>query len=321
MDYKFYLPSAGAAAVNPAWAYPAVWGDYNSGWTRLAAPTTKVNSAFAYASAASTGYPTHILCGIAQYTTASLAAHEWTTSDTICLQIRTEKQYETWSHLYLLLRVVDSAGTTFRGTLYSGAGPTDFVGSDPMANRGLKAGGGFVTVQNAVSMQANDRLVIEIGWDHLCNVGHASDTSYLRIGDLSANSDLGQNETDTTELCPWLGVTYGAAVVAPTVTTTTITAIAPTTATGGGNVTSDGGATVTARGVCWNTSTDPTTANSHTTDGSGTGVFASSLTSLSPNTHYFVRAYATNSVGTSYGSDVEFTTGLDVTCAIIGVSG
>ena len=96
--------------------------------------------------------------------------------------------------------------------------------------------------------------------------------------------------------------------VLPTVTTTVITNIAQTTATSGGNVTSDGGATVTVRGVCWNTSSGPTTANSHTTDGSGTGTFVSSLTSLSPNTLYYVRAYATNSVGTAYGNELTFTT-------------
>jgi len=93
----------------------------------------------------------------------------------------------------------------------------------------------------------------------------------------------------------------------PTVTTTAITAITETTATSGGNVTSDGGATVTARGVCWNTSTNPTTANSHTSNGTGTGSYSSSLTSLTASTTYYVRAYATNSAGTSYGSNVSFT--------------
>ncbi len=96
--------------------------------------------------------------------------------------------------------------------------------------------------------------------------------------------------------------------VLPTVTTTIVTNIAQTTATSGGDVTSDGGAPVTVRGVCWNTSPSPTTANSHTTDGNGTGIFVSNLTSLTPNTSYYVRAYATNSVGTSYGNELTFTT-------------
>lgn len=94
----------------------------------------------------------------------------------------------------------------------------------------------------------------------------------------------------------------------PTVTTATITNIAETTATGGGNVTSDGGLSVTARGVCWSQTTDPTTADSKTTDGSGTGSFTSSITGLTGNVLYYVRAYATNSKGTSYGANVSFTT-------------
>lgn len=93
---------------------------------------------------------------------------------------------------------------------------------------------------------------------------------------------------------------------APTVTTASITDIFGTTATGGGNVTSDGGCTVTARGVCWSTSSNPTIANSKTTDGTGTGSFTSSLTGLTCGTTYYVRAYATNSQGTSYGSQVSF---------------
>jgi len=96
--------------------------------------------------------------------------------------------------------------------------------------------------------------------------------------------------------------------VLPTVTTDDVTNIAQTTATSGGNVTSDGGANVTARGVCWSTSTNPTLSDSHTTDGSGTGTFVSNITGLTPNTLYYVRAYATNSVGTAYGNQISFTT-------------
>lgn len=103
-------------------------------------------------------------------------------------------------------------------------------------------------------------------------------------------------------------ITASASAVVPTVTTTAISNIGRLTASSGGNVTADGGASVTARGVCWNTSTDPTTSNSKTTDGTGTGTFTSSITSLSPNTLYYVRAYATNSVGTSYGSNISFRT-------------
>ncbi len=93
-----------------------------------------------------------------------------------------------------------------------------------------------------------------------------------------------------------------------TVTTAEVTGITDESAQSGGEVTDNGGASVTARGVCWNTTGNPTTADSHTTDGSGTGIFTSSLTGLSPDMTYFVRAYATNSVGTAYGNERQFNT-------------
>ena len=98
------------------------------------------------------------------------------------------------------------------------------------------------------------------------------------------------------------------ALLPPTVTTAAITNITDITATSGGNVTSDGNATVTARGVCWSFSPNPTVADSITTDGSGTGPFISTMTGLTASTTYNVRAYATNSEGTSYGNNIPFTT-------------
>jgi len=94
----------------------------------------------------------------------------------------------------------------------------------------------------------------------------------------------------------------------PTLTTTSITSITVTSAASGGNITSDGGASVTARGVCWNTSTAPKITNNKTSDDSGTGSYSSNLTGLTGNTTYFVRAYATNSTGTAYGNELTFTT-------------
>lgn len=96
----------------------------------------------------------------------------------------------------------------------------------------------------------------------------------------------------------------------PVVTTTSPGSIASASSVAGGNVTSDGGAAVTARGICWSTAPRPTIAASHTTEGGGAGSFTSSITGLSPGTKYYVRAYATNVMGTAYdeGPDVTFTT-------------
>jgi hypothetical protein len=91
----------------------------------------------------------------------------------------------------------------------------------------------------------------------------------------------------------------------PIVSTSVITSITTTTATGGGSAT---GTSITARGVVWNTSPTPTIANNKTTNGTGAGAFVSSLTGLEANNTYYVRAYATNSGGTAYGSQVSFST-------------
>ena len=94
----------------------------------------------------------------------------------------------------------------------------------------------------------------------------------------------------------------------PTVSTAAASNITQTTTTSGGKVTSDGGAAVTSKGVCWGTSKNPTTAGFHIASNSRSGTFSSNITGLAPNTLYYVRAYATNIVGTAYGNQVTFTT-------------
>ena len=96
--------------------------------------------------------------------------------------------------------------------------------------------------------------------------------------------------------------------LAPLLTTAPVSDISDNKATSGGNITNDGGAPVTARGVCWSASQNPTIADSKTSDGTGIGSFTSSLTGLSANSTYYLRAYATNSSGTSYGNQVLITT-------------
>ena len=105
-----------------------------------------------------------------------------------------------------------------------------------------------------------------------------------------------------------LGVVQVQGPVPPTVLTTSVQAIAANSAVAGGNVTEVGGSAVTSRGVCWSTLQLPTISDQHTTDGRGPGEFTSQLIGLSVNTVYYVRAYATNSVGTAYGEQYEFRT-------------
>lgn len=112
-----------------------------------------------------------------------------------------------------------------------------------------------------------------------------------------------------------LGTGYGneltfatGTIVIPTVISTSVTLVTGSGATSGGNVTDDGDGSITARGVCWSLTSSPTILSSKTSNGTGTGIFTSSITGLQPATTYHLRAYATNSAGTAYGNDLTFTT-------------
>ena len=99
---------------------------------------------------------------------------------------------------------------------------------------------------------------------------------------------------------------YGCVIIRPpSVSTSEVTDIRPAGATAGGEVTSDGNADIIVRGVCWSTGKKPNIEDDRTTDGYGVGVFISSITDLEPSTLYYLRAYAINSEGTSYGSQVK----------------
>lgn len=121
----------------------------------------------------------------------------------------------------------------------------------------------------------------------------------------------------------WINMSVGIGSIpftAPIVSTKTTSSITTNGAVSGGNITSNGGASITARGVCWSTSVNPTIAlATKTNDGNGIGLYTSTLTGLTANTSYHVRAYATNSVGTSYGGDSSFTTAspIDVVTGLV----
>lgn len=156
-----------------------------------------------------------------------------------------------------------------------------------------------VTVFSVAYVDANHAtLTLEYdGTDFDANI---TDFNITIAGDeLSSTNDLTSND---------LSITATVETV-PTVTTNeTITTRSTTTASWGGNVSADGGESVAQKGLCWNTSTEPTIANSITEEGAGTGAITGNMTSLTANTEYFVRAYATNSVGTAYGSEYSFYT-------------
>ncbi|MCK9638727.1 MAG: fibrobacter succinogenes major paralogous domain-containing protein [Prolixibacteraceae bacterium] len=112
-----------------------------------------------------------------------------------------------------------------------------------------------------------------------------------------------------------VGTGYGnqlTAVIAPTVptlTTTVITAIKDTYVSSGGVISEDGGSPIFVHGVCWSTRKNPTIANSVTYDGAGGGTYTSAVSGLFPDSTYYLRAYASNLVGTAYGNERSFSTG------------
>ncbi|MDP2336027.1 MAG: SusF/SusE family outer membrane protein [Bacteroidota bacterium] len=107
-------------------------------------------------------------------------------------------------------------------------------------------------------------------------------------------------------------VSFKTLIDLPVVTTAAVTGVTKVAAVSGGEVTSDGGGTITARGLAWGASANPTIAGTIIAGGTGTGPFVSNLSGLTTFTTYHVRAYATNSAGTAYGADITFTTLADI---------
>ena len=92
----------------------------------------------------------------------------------------------------------------------------------------------------------------------------------------------------------------------PHLSTAPLTNITSSSFLSGGSVISDGGAPILNRGVCWGNNPNPTISSNITADGSGEGPFLSNVTGLTSGTDYFIRAYATNSIGTAYGNEFIF---------------
>lgn len=103
-------------------------------------------------------------------------------------------------------------------------------------------------------------------------------------------------------------ITPSVTSIIASITTTNATSINDTTAVVGGIVTAEGASAITARGICWSTVANPSTGDHKTTETGTTGAFSSTLKSLTPNTLYYARAYATNSLGTAYGNHTLFIT-------------
>lgn len=127
----------------------------------------------------------------------------------------------------------------------------------------------------------------------------------------SSSKDIVHSYTDNRDGCSVRCIKNTSNI--PSVTTTTVSVITETTAISGGDAIIEGETPITSRGICWSTKSSPTIDDSKTLDGTGVGPFVSQIKGLTPNTTYYVRAYATNSAGTEYGSQESFTSGTMVT--------
>lgn len=185
----------------------------------------------------------------------------------------------------------NGASPNFPSIAYSGRLVSDPTGTLPQTEVKLVSGAGSQTV-------INGGVPVDRWGDYTAmSVDPSDDCTFWYTNQYYSSQTNGDSGNWQTRI--------GSFKFPLTVTTAGLTITAPRSATGGGDVTNDGCSAVTAKGVCWNKTGSPTTADTCTNDGSGTGPFTSSIT-LTPGVLYYIRAYATNSSGTGYGNDVTF---------------
>lgn len=194
-----------------------------------------------------------------------------------------------------LVKVVDVTNITADSAVISGE--VVDVGEVANAEYGfVYSNGDYPTVADKIALQSGN---LTKGSFQKTITELESETEYKIRGFVHANDEYFYSDNIKTFTTP---------AVLPTVITSEVVNITSATAVSGGDVTDNGGATITARGVCWSQQVNPTIEGPKTVDGSGTGSFVSNIDGLSPSTIYYLRAYATNAIGTAYGTAKLFTT-------------
>ncbi len=218
---------------------------------------------------------------------------------------------------YVRAYATNNAGTSYGNTInfttnadfpvVNTSDITSITGTSAQSGGDISDDGGAAVTARGVCWSTSENPDLS---DPHTTDGIGTDSFISNIEGLSPNTDyyIRAYATNIAGTAYGVQISFTTSIDLPTVVTGTISSITETSAQTGGNVTSNGGATVTARGVCWSTSENPTVSDSHTTDGNSTGSFISIITELSTNTTYYVRAYATNSTGTGYGNELVFTT-------------
>lgn len=147
--------------------------------------------------------------------------------------------------------------------------------------------------------------------EHKYSIGHSTDCLVFNMTGLAEGTSYYVCAYATNSSGTIYGVTRSFTTKTssiPSVSTVSISNVSYSSAIVNGHVTSDGGVNVAERGVCWNTTGNPTVSNSKKVSGSGIGSFSVSISGLNEETTYYARAYAVNSKGTAYGEQVSFTT-------------
>ncbi len=193
-----------------------------------------------------------------------------------------------------LFSVSISNGITAVDTAYWNKKLSSFTESDPLFNASIAKG-----ITSADTASWNQKVGLPQTGNNAGDILFWNGTAWVKIQQGLPGQGLFLSQTG---IPMWSGPAFA------TLTTNAATSVTNMAAVSGGNITSDGGTPVTARGICWSTSPNPTVTNSTTNDGAGTGIFSSNISDLLGSTTYYVRAYAINTTGISYGNQITFTT-------------
>lgn len=192
------------------------------------------------------------------------------------------------------------------GTSYVAMGTTQLL-SVPYALYANSSGNAQASIPNLADVLAVNNGANNLQIKNLADPTEAQDAVTKNYIDAKI-----PNGTNIGDVLTWNGTSWSTLIsqstLLPSVMTSSITSITNTSAVSGGNIYDEGSSIVTARGICYGTSPNPTISGTHTNDAAGTGSFTSNMISLNQNTTYYVRAYATNSNGTAYGTQQSFTT-------------
>lgn len=242
----------------------------------------------------------------------------------------TQKFYSGNTYVIRMYVYAQGSGTTssrtvrLKNVVFTGSGVTP-AGTAPSVTTNTATATGLYTATATGNLTAGTLLITESGfcWSTVTNPTVSLTTKTTNgptaTGAMNANITgltagttyyvraYATSESGETVYGSVMSFTTQAPVI-PSVTTAAVTNILSNRATSGGAITDSGGVPVTAKGICWSTTANPTTANSKTTNGTGNDAFVAMMKGLTPATTYYVRAYATNSIGTAYGNQVQFTT-------------